>query len=190
MELVYLWVEKYKNIENKGFNFNPRFECEYKDGNLTIDEKKDHLNIFPDNINVTAIVGENGSGKSSVLSAMIMKSKIFIVVLDDELKIYTNKVKVTSSLKIEDLTTSFLRKVLYYSYSMDNLSLAESRSPLATINLLKTNELITTNYLKLQDIDSELFNFKPYYIEYSFHDFWLDSSYEIDDIGIEHIKIS
>jgi hypothetical protein len=32
MELVYLWVEKYKNIENQGFNFSPRFECEhYKD---------------------------------------------------------------------------------------------------------------------------------------------------------------
>jgi predicted ATPase len=188
MELVYLWVEEYKNIYHQGFNFSSRFECEYKDDKLTINQKKDHVNIFPNNINITAIVGENGSGKSSVLSAMIMKSKIFIVVLDDELKIYTNKVKVTSSLKIEDLTTSFLRKVLYYSYSMDNLSLAESRSPLATINLLKTNELITTNYLKLQDIDSELFNFKPYYIEYSFHDFWLDSSYEIDDIGIEHIK--
>lgn len=29
MELVYLWVEKYKNIENEGFNFSPRFRCEF-----------------------------------------------------------------------------------------------------------------------------------------------------------------
>ncbi|PNV83912.1 MAG: hypothetical protein C0627_03305 [Sulfurimonas sp.] len=66
MELVYLWVEKYKNIENQGFNFSPRFTCKYEDGELTID-KKEHVSIFPDNINVTAIVGENGSGKSSII---------------------------------------------------------------------------------------------------------------------------
>ena len=34
MELIYLWVEEYKNINNQGFNFSPRFECEYdKDTN-------------------------------------------------------------------------------------------------------------------------------------------------------------
>ncbi|QOG11578.1 ATP-binding protein [Arcobacter sp. FWKO B] len=81
MELVYLWVEKYKNIENQGFNFSPRFECEFfpeydenkklKDNcKLVINEKKDYVSIFPDNINVTAIVGENGSGKSSVLEIL------------------------------------------------------------------------------------------------------------------------
>ncbi|MFW0693603.1 AAA family ATPase [Aliarcobacter butzleri] len=73
MELVYLWVQSYKNIEKQGFNFSPRFRCEY-------DEEKNELNIidkdetgefypknfFGDNINVTAIVGENGSGKSSI----------------------------------------------------------------------------------------------------------------------------
>jgi len=80
MELVYLWVEDYKNIHKQGFNFSPRFECEYKDGNLTICDKKekdnkcknkDYIeNFFGDNINVTAIIGKNGSGKSSVLELL------------------------------------------------------------------------------------------------------------------------
>ncbi|MDY3203576.1 MAG: AAA family ATPase [Arcobacter sp.] len=72
MELVYLWVEKYKNIRNQGFNFSPRFECKYDENSkeLTINENKEYVSIFPDNINVTAIVGENGSGKSSILELL------------------------------------------------------------------------------------------------------------------------
>ncbi len=104
MELVYLWVEEYKNIKNQGFNFSPRFTCKYEDGELTID-KKEHVSIFPDNINITAIVGENGSGKSSIVEILehidsytgelylkYRKSFIFLFALDDKptLKLITN----------------------------------------------------------------------------------------------------
>jgi ABC-type multidrug transport system ATPase subunit len=94
LELVYLWVEDYKNIKKQGFNFSSRFECtfhdkyeKYTDENgeekerldddckLEIfDKKKKECkdnnyidNFFGKNINVTAIVGKNGSGKSSIL---------------------------------------------------------------------------------------------------------------------------
>ena len=71
MELVYLWVKKYKNIENQGFNFSPRFECVYDGEKLTINEKEDYVSIFPENINITAIVGKNGSGKSNILKSLL-----------------------------------------------------------------------------------------------------------------------
>ncbi len=85
MELVYLWVENYKNIHKQGFNFSPQFECDFfpvyednADGKevlkenckLEIKKNKDYVNIFPKNINITAIVGENGSGKSSILELL------------------------------------------------------------------------------------------------------------------------
>jgi AAA15 family ATPase/GTPase len=68
MELVYLWVQDYKNIHEEGFNFSPRFTCKYENNELTITPKDpEPVSIFPPNINVTAILGENGSGKSSIL---------------------------------------------------------------------------------------------------------------------------
>lgn len=68
MELVYLWVEDYKNIHHQGFNFSPRFKCHYDEATneLIIDENKEYVSIFPDNINITAIVGKNGAGKSTI----------------------------------------------------------------------------------------------------------------------------
>ncbi len=74
MELVYLWVEEYKNIKNHGFHFSPKFNCHYDGETLTIKKnidnkgKKQYIeNFFGDNINITAIVGKNGSGKSNIL---------------------------------------------------------------------------------------------------------------------------
>ena len=99
MELVYLWVEEYKNIHNQGFNFSPKFNCHYDpDTNaLTIDENNDYIdNFFGDNINVTAIVGKNGSGKSSVFEFILDRlanrdniyPKNFIILYKHENKIY------------------------------------------------------------------------------------------------------
>ena len=83
-----MWVENYKNIKKQGFNFSPRFECKFhdeydEDGKLKDDCKleikpKEHIkNFFGDNINITAIVGKNGSGKSSVLELLIEVSDTF-----------------------------------------------------------------------------------------------------------------
>lgn len=83
MELVYLWVEEYKNIKKQGFNFSPRFRCEYdedtKELNIVDKDKTGEFyskNFFADNINITAIVGENGSGKSSILELLPYGEKI------------------------------------------------------------------------------------------------------------------
>ena len=53
MELIYLWIEDYKNIKEQGFNFSGRYRCEYDDAKneLTINENKEYVHIFPDNIN-------------------------------------------------------------------------------------------------------------------------------------------
>jgi len=79
MELIYLWVEEYKNIRKQGFNFSGRYRCEYDDlkNELTLEKKDDYVSIFPPNINVTAIVGENGSGKSNILKLLHNQLRIW-----------------------------------------------------------------------------------------------------------------
>ena len=94
MELVYLWVEDYKNIQKEGFNFSPRFECEFnpiyendenniikisEKSELIVKEKKNQIkSIFESNISITAIVGENGSGKSRILETFTKTDSNFL----------------------------------------------------------------------------------------------------------------
>jgi len=101
LELVYLWVEDYKNIKKQGFNFSPRFHCEYDEENdeLTIDENDDYIpDFFGENINVTAIVGKNGSGKSSVLEYLLTSDDKIIITLEN------NQFSISSSALINNLT--------------------------------------------------------------------------------------
>lgn len=71
MELIHLWIKEEKNIIKQNINFSPRFTCSFEDGYLTITENKEYINIFPKNINVCGIVGENGSGKTSLIKNII-----------------------------------------------------------------------------------------------------------------------
>jgi len=98
MELVYLWVEEYKNIYKQGFNFSPRFDCEYIQGELKVTDKKETKepyleNFFGEDINITAIVGKNGSGKSNILKALFQNAdhrnfdeKLWYILYDDDKK--------------------------------------------------------------------------------------------------------
>lgn len=75
MELLFLWIYKNSVYEEEGFNFSPEYEFYMEksvNGEYCIKENnswKKRPNIFRDDIieNVTAIVGENGAGKTSLL---------------------------------------------------------------------------------------------------------------------------
>ena len=110
MELVYLWVENYKNIHQQGFNFSPRFTCSYENDELKIIDKEKTKepylkNFFGDNINITAVVGENGSGKSSVLEILAQMSYeddikeigsfLYLLTNGESYKCFTHNLKAT-----------------------------------------------------------------------------------------------
>ncbi|GAB4053017.1 hypothetical protein [Spirosoma litoris] len=75
MEILYIWLYDYKNFKEQGFNFSPEFIFDIGKSNqdlykLNISKNKKFIpNFFEkENIlNVTAIIGQNGSGKSNIL---------------------------------------------------------------------------------------------------------------------------
>lgn len=75
MEILFIWLYDYKNLKEQGFNFSSEYIFNVKkEGDIAykvnISKNKDFIPGFfeKDNIlNVTAIIGQNGSGKSNIL---------------------------------------------------------------------------------------------------------------------------
>jgi predicted ATPase len=166
LELVYLWVEDYKNIQKQGFNFSPRFECKFndeyekdEDGNdklkpnckLEIKPKEHIENFFGDNINVTAIVGKNGSGKSSIIKSILQidnfDNNYIIVYRDNERNYYYSNITDIETEIIKNASQPFNRTIVYLNYQHEhyafrnhNYRLVEN-SKQAVINVLVTNKI-------------------------------------------------
>ena len=195
MELVYLWVENYKNIKKQGFNFSPRFRCDY-------DEEKNELeiidkdetgefypkNFFGDNINVTAIIGENGSGKSAIIHNFVTKQRGFFIVKENNaLIIYYKKISILTILEKKELKNDFYINTLFYS--MDNNNYTKTNRYLNHIDFNKTNELIVKHFQELQNTEFSLSNFKPFNIRFKLIDYWIPDDYDNNDKDIEDIKL-
>ncbi|TNJ63778.1 hypothetical protein FE784_23960 [Paenibacillus hemerocallicola] len=80
MELIYLWVGKFRNIHEIGFNFSSKYDVSF---NINNKNGTRELKIFPKKVfslfeeekinNVTAIIGRNGSGKTNILDLLGMR---------------------------------------------------------------------------------------------------------------------
>lgn len=76
--LDYVWISKFRGIENQGFQFSRKYTYSY-DAQKNIltrfetDISKKYIEgFFDDNIELNAIVGKNGCGKTSLMQAIYM----------------------------------------------------------------------------------------------------------------------
>jgi len=193
LELVYLWVEDYKNIKKQGFNFSPRFHCEFKakyekDENgkevlkdnckLVIKENDDYIeNFFGDNINVTAIIGKNGSGKSSIIeyinSILNSSDKKYILVFETNQIYYSSNLKIITPLKKNEGNN-----IKYFIY-------ANEINCRTQISLIKYDiyKMMVANYLENRNFQLSSFMYIPdkiKIIECYFEDKFYESLYRYD----------
>ena len=70
-ELIYIWIEKYRNIKETGFNLSSNFDIKFN-GDEYIIKSINKKSIYEDFINLRAIVGKNGSGKSTLIEQLLL----------------------------------------------------------------------------------------------------------------------
>lgn len=189
MELVYLWVEKYKNICQQGFNLSGRCRCHYDGENLTIDENKDYIHIFPKNINVTAIVGKNGSGKSSIINQLLTDEKIHCSVGEED-KIKAKKLWVKNDegnverLNCSDL--SFNNNIILLHEDIDSELYTNRyninqyfRKILEIDDSYIVNNIAISFFTNVEQLDYlKNINFVPTHVEFEFIDGFKEADFE------------
>ena len=74
MELLYLWVDKFKSLQDFHVVLIPKYKeisfPELKNNRLAVnlEKKDDYINLYGENLNILAFIGANGSGKSNIVN--------------------------------------------------------------------------------------------------------------------------
>ncbi len=117
MQILFIWFKKYKAINNFQANFGSRYNFHF-DGNdsLTVKENDIYISDFfknslknsgIGNFDISAFVGENGSGKSTILDFLV--NLMTDSGLNDYLIIYSNNKKIYKDYRFSnDMKIEFL----------------------------------------------------------------------------------
>ncbi|MGB6129431.1 MAG: AAA family ATPase [Psychrilyobacter sp.] len=141
MELLYVWIEEYKGISKLGFNISNRYDIKYENNILEVEEYKNwksRRGFYGEKIsNVTALIGKNGTGKSTLIDFISSvdrseNKKGFMIYTDKNGKKFSNKYfafpekyKKRIQLKFKkNFYTSAIeddsKKILYYDNSINS----------------------------------------------------------------------
>lgn len=164
MKLVYIWIESYQCLKNQGYLLNSDYKVEFdsirKKLKIQRNESLDSV-IYGSNIAVTAIVGDNGVGKSTLMDA------VRIMLFDQD-----ERKKIKGFLLIEEQTQLYLMRPENYHIDddieyeiMDNISKPEIFLNYREFGLIYYSDFLDVKYYKNEydDGESEWLNVDGYY---------------------------
>lgn len=140
IHLHYIWFKKYGCYENQRINLSPKYNFSYapQSNEISVTKNKEYIDgFFGKNIDVTAIVGQNGTGKTTLLQFISkLKSGDFIetecvIVCEIDSKFWAGRyIQENNQITHDELPIKGLpeNKCLYY-YPLDNRRSDESRFP-------------------------------------------------------------
>ncbi len=67
MKLVFAYIFEHKILKQIAIPFTSEFICSYEDYKLKIESNSEFLSDYYDNVQISAIIGKNGAGKTSTL---------------------------------------------------------------------------------------------------------------------------
>lgn len=155
MELLYAYVEKFRNYKNVELPFSNKFNIHYNKENSTIDIKynTDYINIYQDNIvNINAVVGKNSVGKTNLFDLLGMRINTRNN-NNDEYKIEYEResINIFKSNKIISTTKNAKYFFIYYygeDHQGDDLFILEGNDIESFKQLIIDIEKIDINYYK------------------------------------------
>lgn len=125
MELLFTWIKDYRNIQNQGINFSAEFNISFNPHTkvLSIEKAQNYIPLFFGKMisNISVIVGENGTGKTSILN--LKGATLYLVRKEDKYSLFCSEempieeILFSSIVEIEKIEHLKLDKTLVVFYS-------------------------------------------------------------------------
>lgn len=144
MELVHIYIEEHKSIKNLNIPINGKFECFHHGSHLTLNMRDDNLSAYYNNITISAIIGKNGTGKTTILSfletlaqATDSSGMIIFYCFSSNMFYLCN---INNSVPPDIITTSKSKKINYKHVFNCKKFIAENKIELVKINNISSEQ--------------------------------------------------
>jgi hypothetical protein len=167
MELLYLWIDNYRDfIVKQGFNFSSEYRFDYnsESGELKIEKNLNYIdnffNLDKTNStkinNITAIIGENGAGKSSILDFIkdnlvkgdngFLEKAIMVLEINGKYYLYYNK-DITINLQVKSDVLNFDERIQYETlYKRENVECYKWNTTLNPLSIIYFSNIFDGKY--------------------------------------------